>query len=185
MRIEKWVRKIWIWYQSDDQKIPKSEVERFLTNKSLISGLWIFDWIDMNWYWYGHMDIWIFGWIKSIAVGSLHEALRKHLRSGRLVRGMWESSETWEASGCHLGGFQKASARMGWPWELKVLLEQKCLETIVFYCKNAREWPFRLDETRASVTKWCKNWYIRIDAAMHAAADDPRTLIQDRENPYR
>ena len=44
------------------------------------------------------------------------------------------------------------------------ILEQKCLETIMFCCKNAHDRPFRLDETRVTLTKPCKNWCLRANA---------------------
>ena len=62
-----------------------------------------------------------------------------------------------EESGRHLGGIWEESGRLGWPWWLKGILGAKCVKTILFYCKSERDRPLRLDEMKASVTKWCKN----------------------------
>ena len=84
--------------------------------------------------------------------------------TGRCLGGVWEISEVsgsiWEASGSHLGGISEAAGRLRWP---RGVFEVKVVQTMVFYSKNARDRPFRLDETRASVTKCCQNQYIRVD----------------------
>ena len=58
---------------------------------------------------------------------------------------------TQEAPRRHPGGTQKA------PRATERLQRRKSCKTIVFYSKNVRDRPFRLDETRVTLTKPCKN----------------------------
>ena len=73
----------------------------------------------------------------------------------------WRRS-TQEASRRHPGGIQEAPRRHPGgtqeaprvPRRHQSSFEAKCAKNIVFFCKSLRDRAFRLDETRASVTKY-------------------------------
>ena len=77
--------------------------------------------------------------------------------------GLWEASgghlgrplgSIWGASGRHLGG---ALGGQGDHRRPRGVLEEKVTKTIVFFNKLARDPLFCFDETRATLTKYCKN----------------------------
>ncbi len=74
--------------------------------------------------------------------------------SGRQVEDIWEPSgrhlvAIWEASGSASGGI--GSSR--WP---EMTVKEKCVKTIVFYCRKWRDRPSRLHGSDVTCTKYCK-----------------------------
>ena len=64
------------------------------------------------------------------------------------------SGALWEASGRHLEG---ALGGQGDDRRPRGVVEEKVVKTYVFYHQKLSDRPFRLDETRATLTKYCKN----------------------------
>ena len=76
----------------------------------------------------------------------------------------------WGPMEPHLGGW------LG-HWRLKGVLEEKVFKTIVFYCTKCHEGSSRLDETRASVTKYCVfTRFVSTGVSARPPAHNPLTL---------